>query len=140
MNIDYLQKEIIPQREKEIEEGKNAATSQPIYVVLDLSENFVSEHSEYTGLTNLRGWPMEFGYIDESLDSEYREFSQTDKKMKEPVAVTKFYTDRIVAFFLTSKAAHEYLEYQKHNLHSGYVYVFHSGYRNIEMDTLLSGK
>ncbi len=36
MNIDFLQKEIIPLREMEIEEGKNCATRQPIYVVLDL--------------------------------------------------------------------------------------------------------
>lgn len=140
MNIDFLQKEIIPQRDKEISEGKNSATSQPIYVVLDLCENFVSGHSDFTSITNNKGRKMEFGYIDESLEPEDREFSSSDENMISPIDVTRFYTDRIIAFFLTNKGAHEYLEYQKHNLNAGYVYVFHSGYRNAEMDELLGGK
>lgn len=60
--------------------------------------------------------------------------------MKKPVEVTKFYTDRIISFHLTSKSAHDYLKYQKHNLHNAYVYVFYSGYGNIEMDCLLKNK
>jgi hypothetical protein len=139
MNLDYLQKQIIPLRKKEIEKGKNLATRQPIYVVLDLQEHFVSGHSDYSSYTNNRGKVFTYGYIDESLDSECRQFKVSEKRMKSPSEVTRFYTDRIVAFFLTSKGAHDYLKYQKHNLSNAYVYVFYSGYANKEMDALLNG-
>lgn len=137
MDLDYLQNEILPKREREIAEGENLGTRQPIYVVLDSKENYCSGHSNYSLSTNYRGRDMEYGYIDTSLDSEYREFRKTDDGMEEPEEVTKFYTDRIIAFFLTSEAAHDYLKYQGHNLTDGYVYVFYSGYGNIQMDKLL---
>ena len=137
MNLNYLQEVIIPRREQEIKDGKNLATRQPIYVVLDLHENYVSGHSGYTNSTNYKGKPFEFGYIDNALDSESMEFSEEDTGMELPVEITRFWTDRIIAFFLTSEAAHKYLSYQSHNLKDAYVYVFYSGYGNHEMDTLL---
>lgn len=57
--------------------------------------------------------------------------------MEYPLEVTRFYTDRIIAFFITSEAAHDYLKYQSHNLSDAYVYVFYSGYGNKQMDALL---
>ena len=140
MDIDYLINEIIPQREKEIAEGRNSATRQPIYIVLDLVEHYVSEHSDYSSHTNEKGLTFEFGYIDASPECESIEFCETNKGMEKPEKVTKFYTDKFVAFFLTSKAAHEYIKYQSHNLNNPYVYVFYSGYRNFEMDNLLQNK
>jgi hypothetical protein len=137
MNIEYLKTEIIPKREQEIKDGKNLATRQPIYVVLDLQENYCSGHSDYTPSVNYRGADWENGYIDNSLDCEDREFCETDEGMEEPEEVTKFYTDRIIAFFFTSEAAYEYLKYQCHNLSDAYVYVFYSGYSNKQMDALL---
>lgn len=137
MDLNYLQNEIIPKREQEIKNGKNLATKQPIYVVLDLQENFCSGHSDYESSTNYRGRRWENGYIDTSLDGEEREFCETDEGMEDPAEVTKFYTDRIIAFFLTSEAAHDYLKYQSHNLFDAYVYVFYSGYANHQMDNLL---
>ena len=138
MDIEYLTKEILPQREIEIAEGKNLGTCQPIYVVLDLREHYASGHNKYaSSLTNLKGQPYEYGYIDAALECESMEFCKTDKRMEDPKKVTKFYTDKVVAFFLTSKGANEYKEYQKHNLTKPYVYVFYSGYGNIEMDNLL---
>ena len=137
MDLNYLQNEIIPKREQEIKDGKNLATRQPIYVVLDLQENFCSGHSDYEPSTNYRGRGWENGYIDTSLDGEECEFCETDEGMEKPVEVTKFYTDRIIAFFLTSEAAHDYLKYQSHNLSDAYVYVFYSGYANRQMDKLL---
>jgi hypothetical protein len=137
MDIKYLQEVILPKRKQEIEEGKNLSTRQPVYVVLDLQENFCSGHSEYSLLTNYKDKSAEYGYIDNSLDDEEKEFSESDEGMEEPVDVTRFYTDRIIAFFFTSEAAHDYLEYQKHNLSDAYVYVFYSGYANHEMDLLL---
>ena len=93
MDLNYLQNEILPKREQEIKDGKNLATIQPIYVVLDLQENFCSGHSDYEPSTNYRGRGWENGYIDTSLDGEEREFCETDEGMEEPDAVTKFYTD-----------------------------------------------
>ena len=137
MNIDYLKNEIIPLREREIEDGKHLSTRNPIYVVLDLQENIVSGHSDYSSVTNYKGLDYEFGFVDDGIDFESKEFKESDEGMIEPTEITRFYTDRIIAFFLTSKAAHEYLEYQSHNLQKPYVYVFNCGYRNIEMETLL---
>lgn len=137
MDLNYLQSEIIPQREQEIKDGKNLATRQPIYVVLDLQENYCSGHSDYETSTNYRGRGWEKGYIDTSLDCEQIEFRKTDEGMEMPEEVTRFFTDRIFAFFLTSDAAHEYLKYQSHNLSDAYVYVFYSGYGNSQMDKLL---
>ena len=137
MDLNYLQNEIIPKREQEIKDGKNVMTRQPIYIVLDLQENFCSGHSIYESSTNYKGRKWENGYIDISLDGEEREFCETDEGMKETEEVTKFYTERIVAFFLTSEAAHDYLEYQSHNLIDAYVYVFYSGYANRQMGKLL---
>ena len=138
MNLEYLKNVIIPQREKEIAEGKNAATRQPIYVVLDLCCFFVSGHSDYSASINCKGKPYEYGYIDEAECYEAREFKADKAQAIRPQEVTKIYFDRVVAFFLTRKAAEEYMEYQAHNLENPYLYVFYSGYGNKEMDNLLS--
>jgi hypothetical protein len=140
MNLDYLINEILPVRKKEIEDGKNLSTRQPIYVVLDLQVNYCSGHSEFSPSTNYKGKNWEFGYFDGSLDCEDREFCIDSNGMKSPEEVTRFYTDRIIAFFLTSKAAHSYLKFQSHNLSDAYVYVFYSGYANYQMDKLLNNE
>ncbi len=140
MDIDYLVNEIIPKREQEIKDGKNLCTRQPIYVVLDLQENFLTGHSEYEPSTNYMGKRFEFGYFDMDDDFEFREFKDTYDGMLSPEEVTRFWTDRIIAFFLTSESAHLYLKSQAHNLENPYVYVFYSGYGNFEMDKLLCNK
>ena len=137
MDLNYLTNEILPQREKEIEVGKNLGTRQPIYLVYDLQEQFCSGHSEYSPPTNLFGKEWSFGYIDTDPNVEDIEFCEDDSDMKSPEAVTQFFTDRLIAVFLTSKAAHEYLEYQSHNLTNPYVFVAYSGYGNRQMDNLL---
>jgi hypothetical protein len=140
MNLDYLKNTILPQRAKEITGGFNHGTAKPIYVVLDLIENFVSGHSEYSANTNLKGCSKKHGYIDSAEIEELKEFRLSPDGMEEPEEVTILYVDRIVAFFLTSKSAHEYMEYQKHNLTNPYVYVFSVGYGNVEMNRLLQGE
>ena len=137
MNLEYLKNELLPQRKKEIAEGLNAATRQPIYVVLDLQENFIEGHTDYTFTTNYKHRKLEYGYVDLSLEFEDREFKVKRDSMKIPERITKFYTDRIIAFFLTKKGAEDYLKYQSHNLSDPYIYAFHSGYANKEMDNLL---
>lgn len=138
MNIEYLQKEIIPQRKKEIENGDNLATAQPIYVVMDLIECVAIGHVEFMGNTNLKDKEPKYGYLDWEADPMGRNFFDTPLGMSEPEKVTAFWIDRPRAFFFTSEAAHDYKKYQAHNLTDPYVYVFHSGYGNRQMDKLLS--
>ena len=138
MDLNYLVNELLPQRKKEIKQGKNLSTRQPIYVVLDLYENICSGHTDYPMTVNYKCIEPKHGYIDEN--SEEPVFKLTDKGMVSPAEVTQFFTDRICAFFLTSNAAYEYLKYQKHNMNKPYVYVFYSGYANREMDLLLNNE
>lgn len=140
MNIDYLVNDILPKRKNEIELGLNLSIRNPIYVVLELQENICSGHSEYSSSTNYKGIDFESGYMDIGIDPEYATFTDTDDGMIDPIEITRFYTDRIVAFFLTSESAHDYLSYQKHNLTNAYVYVFYSGYGNKQMDALFDNK
>jgi len=139
MNYNYLKKVLIPQRELEIKNGDNLATRQPIYVVMDLQEHITSRDEDFTLHCNYKDIPSENGYYDQAEDET--EFSTSSDGMEDPVEVTRFFTDRFIAFFLTSKGAHDYLKYQAHNLSKrAYVYIFSSGYRNSEMDMLLDNK
>lgn len=138
MDLNYLQNVILPKREKEISEGKNLATRQPIYVVYQLEEKACEGHSEFLGSnTNHKGKEPKHGYI--QRDYGEPEFKESDEGMERPQAVTIFWIDRAVAFFFTSEEAHAYLDYQGHNLDEGYVFVHYTGYANREMDALLCG-
>lgn len=141
MNIEYLTSVILPKREQEIKEGKNLSTRQPIYVVLDLQENCSPGHNDFSCCPNYKGKDKKTGYVDMALETEEREFSEEEEGMETPEEMTQFWTDRIISFFLTSEAAHDYLKYQRHNLTGeAYVYVFYSGYGNQQMDLLLCNK
>jgi len=135
MDLEYLKNEILPVREQEIKDGKNLATTNPIYFVYSLRDMACEGHSEYLGATNHKGKEPERGYIDSYEDEP--EFKLSDEDMEGPEEVTQFYIDEYKAVFLTSEAAHEYLKYQAHNMNEPYVFVHHSGYSNHQMDKLL---
>ena len=159
MNIKYLKEALIPQRELEIKNGDNLATRNPIYVVYSLRDQYVSGHSDYSPITNLKGLSPESGYLykrpdwdepqfclnqdgsDLEIDEEELEdedgMPYTDDR-DEPEEMTRIWIDHLEAIFLTSKAAYDFMEYQKHNLSNPYVYVHCAGYRNHEMDMLFS--
>lgn len=141
--LDYLKNVIFPQRKKEIADGLNAGTRQPVYVVFNLDYLFIGGHNVGEWMNgsqlNYKDKPHETGYFDMDLDSDDREFLETKTGMTNPEAVTKLYYDRVVSFFLTRKGAEDYLEYQSHNLSDAYVCVFYSGYSNREMDAILCG-
>jgi len=140
MNERYL-KELLVTREQEIKDGKNAATAQPIYVVLDLQEKCAFTHDEINSDTNRVGKEPIQGWVDSDYDDE-PEFTTSEdemEKMKSPQEVTSFWIDSIVAFFITREGAEDYLKYQKHNLTEPYIYVFHTGYANFQMNNLLKG-
>lgn len=140
MNLKYLTEKIIPQRNLEIDSGENLSTAKPIYVVMNSIETIVSGHSEFSPSTDMKDSSMDHGYIDLGVDAESRKFQDTDEDMLWPEKVTRFFVDRPVAFFLTKKAAREYISYQAHNLTNPYLYVFSAGYRNHEMNNLLNNE
>lgn len=143
-DLSYLVNEVLPQRYKEINEGKNDATRHPIYVVLDLRECAVEGHiTHITPITNYKEKPLEIGYVeraqrgnddDDEIDNDT--FYTTDEGMLKPEEVTRFWVDSIVAFFLTKKDAEDYLKYQAHNLNEPYIYTFCMGYSNWHLDKL----
>lgn len=141
MNIQFIKESIEPQRQEEIKKGLNAATRNPIYVVLDLQEHFMSGHNDYSGLsTNYKEKEQQFGYLwhprsDEPIFVDV----EPDSYDVEYEAVTRFWTDRFIAIFLTRQAAKDYLQYQSHNLSDeAYIYTFSPGCRNQQMEKLLS--
>ena len=160
MNIKYLKETLIPQREREIENGDNLATRNPIYVVYSLRDQYMSGHSDYSPITNLKGMDPEPGYLfkrpdwgepqfclnedgsDLELDGDEMEDDGNDLPYtddeNEAIEITRIWVDDLQAIFLTSKAAYDYMEYQRHNLPNAYVYVHSGGYRNQEMDMLFS--
>ena len=142
MNIKYLKETLIPQREREIENGDNLATRNPIYVVYSLRDQYMSGHSDYSPTTNLKGLSPEPGYLFRHEDWDEPQFfpneDGADIDGMETEEITRIWVDRLEAIFLTSKAAYDYMEYQRHNLSNPYVYVHCGGYRNHEMDMLFS--
>ena len=141
MNIEYLKSVIIPQREKEIKEGKNLGTRNPIYVVLEAKEHFINDHdNEFSLPYSESGKYPEFGYVDMAVEPEDREFKLEQTNMTSPKPVTRFWTDQVTAFFLTRKAADEYLQYQAHNLNNAFVFVYYIGYGNVELETLFGNE
>lgn len=139
MNLEYLKNKIIPQRKKEIENGENACTAQPIYIVYNTEHDFISGHDDegWYGGSTLVGKTSEVGYIDTGVDSEDRDFCKDSDEMITPEEVTKIYSQRFTALFFTRKGAEDYLKYQKHNLTEPFIYTHYSGYANREMDDLL---
>ena len=156
MNIKYLKETLIPQREREIETGDNLATRNPIYIVYSLRDQYMSGHSDYSPITNLKGLSPEPGYLfrhedwdepqffpnDDGADMDEMEDDGNDLPYtddeNEAIEITRIWVDDLQAIFLTSKAAYDYMEYQRHNLPNPYVYVHSGGYRNQEMDMLFS--
>ena len=143
MNIKYLKETLIPQREREIENGDNLATRNPIYVVYSLRDQYLSGHTDdYSPRTNLKDVPHENGYLFRHEDWDEPQFfpneDGADIDGMETEEITRIWVDRLEAIFLTSKAAYDYMEYQRHNLSNAYVYVHSGGYRNQEMDMLFS--
>lgn len=153
MNLDFL-KQRIEIRNKEISEGKNLSTLNPIYIVCTKNENFVegfiqkarlsSEHSGHIGINfspcfSEIDYNVKFvhGYFDESEEPDERKFRKSSNRMKNPVEVTMFESVMYRAFFLTSEAAHDYIKYQAHNLYKPFVFVHYAGYRNWEFDNLM---
>lgn len=133
--MEYL-KEQWEKRQAEIKDGKNLGTRYPVYVVMSLRKHSIpGKYADYLSKTNFKSYPAREGYIDRAADEP--EIQLTDYGMEAPEAWTDFYTDDPRAFFITSEAAHEYIEYQSHNMFEPYVYVFYTGYGNRQMDKIM---
>lgn len=137
MNLEFLKNEIIPKREKEIEEWKNLATRQPIYIVYDVDEYYTTYDEQYSCLEMCSYKEISRVHGRVVDDGDQWEFIEDN----EDPELTKFYKDRYVAIFLTSEAAYDYMKYQSHNLSKrAYVYVEYTWYANRQMDLLLENK
>ena len=102
----------------------------------------MSGHNNWTNAnTNYKEKPMQHGYLWVSKDGEETVFMDYKSDSEEIVCeeVTVYYTDRFMGFFFTRKGAEDYLQYQSHNLSDeAYIYTFTPGYRNQQMEKLLS--
>lgn len=139
MNIEFL-KQRINIRNKEIEEGKNAGTKNPIYFVYSMREEFLSGHCiDRSPITNKRGMAHENLYIKKEWDEGAELFEKIPEDGDEDnyEEVTRIWLDDFKALFLTREAAENYLKYQSHNLNNPYIYTHYAGYRNWEFDNLL---
>lgn len=140
MNLEFLKDEIIPQRDKEIEEWEPTWwTRNPIYIIYDITTIVTTIDNEYSNLEDCNLFWYEPENWEYKADDEYIE--EYEWENNDNGDCTRFYLDRFVAMFFTRKAAEEYLKYQKHNLSGrAYIYVHNVWYSNREMDGLLDNK
>lgn len=143
-------------RKKEIEEGKNALTACPVYVVYDSCANLAMGHQDWPLTTSkLDGREDRWGLLVRDNAGEFAEFIVEDELFPDESyyeeanrilenyqdtyevlddwdieEATEFYVDRFVAVFLTSEAAHEYIDRQRHNMEKPFVFVEYAGYGN----------
>lgn len=149
--VEILQ--ILLQRWSEIEAGKNYGTRYPVYAVytmdylyFDLNQDLYVPSFNRCGLEAVTGYLYNNGseyefcetedelvkYVNEHFDKEFDDISEIDEDHYSEVQ--KIAKERLVAIFLTSEAAHNYMERQKHNLSQPYVYVESTGYANYQFE------
>jgi len=135
MNENFY-KEVCEKRAQEIQEGKNRATDLPIYIVYDAKWYIVQGWSNITPALSHKYPNWEYGYYDESLEPESREFCSYDSGMEDPVECSKFYADDFITCCFTLEAAEAFIEAEKHNYSEMYVYVEYAGRRNTQFQNL----
>lgn len=143
--------EVFIKRWKEIEEGKNHGTRYPVYCVYAMEylyfdrdqDIFINEFNR-CGIDPVNGFlynsPFEYEffetedelikYVSEYFGKDYNDISEIDDCYYSEVQ--QIAKERLVAVFLTSEAAHNYIE--RHNLSQPYVYVESSGYANYQFE------
>ena len=143
---------ILIKRWTEMEEGKNYGTCCPVYCVYTMDYlYFYRDQDVFINNYNRCGIDPVNGFLYNN-GSEY-EFCETETELVKYVnehfgkdydiddideddysVVQKIAKERLVAMFLTSEAAHNYMERQKHNLSQPYVYVESTGYANYQFE------
>jgi hypothetical protein len=131
-------------RQQEIEEGKNAATVPPIYVVLERIFSVCEITSDYSQGTTVFDDDEEYVRVNSDGDEmpaeqsrdKWREVIAVDEVLYYPV-VKKSFHDRFVTVAFTRKAAEDYIEMDRHNLTNPRIYVFGVNRRNIELLELI---
>lgn len=139
MNIEFLNQRIAI-RNKEIADGKNAGTQNPIYFVYSMREEFLSGHcTDRSPITNNRGMAHENLYIKKEWEEDAELFEEIPdgENEYEYEEITRIWIDDFKALFITHEAAEDYLKYQAHNLNNPYIFTHYAGYRNWEFDNIM---
>lgn len=139
MNIEFLNQRI-EIRNKEIADGKNAGTQNPIYFVYSMREEFLSGHcTDRSPITNNRGMSHKNLYIKKEWEEDAELFEEIpdDENENDYEEITRIWIEDFKALFITREAAEDYLKYQAHNLNNPYIYTHYVGYRNWEFDNIM---
>lgn len=112
-------------RKEEYNNELNQGTDCPVYYVYDLVENYLEGDVEVYVSNNRHKTSV---YIDRDyVDPDDEDISEGFRQN----GYTIFYTDKLVAMFLTREDAIDYLKYQKHNMSEyAYYYIDTVGYGN----------
>ena len=121
------------QRQKEIENGENAITTNPIYVVYDIVTS-ICEPSDYSQSSSI------FSYNDKQMWlSEYDNdvFEDVEDEDENDRRIQISYHDRFITFAFIRADALEYIEKDKHNLNNPKIFVHHIPNKNQEVLAIL---
>jgi hypothetical protein len=132
--------EIKQRRQKEILDGKNAATASPLYLVYDQSYTVCEHDTQYDQSTTVFNDSEKYVRHDHE-GGEKRAEPNTDiwgeEKGKWSAVVKKSFHDRFVTVCFTRKGAEDFIKAERHNLTNPRIYVEYAERRNIELHEVL---
>jgi len=164
LHSGYMMREIKEQRAKEIEEGLNYSTAEPLYVVYSIRATVREHDSSYNGCTSRLYQEQRFGYYHRDLEKfitededphnfgmiksaydndrdvtllEFDDEEGVEYQVEEFEPLVEEYHDVFQSAFFTRKAAEAFIEMNKHNMNLPYIYVEHIERRNVEFNGLL---
>ncbi len=130
-------------RQREIEEGKNLATSFPLYIVYDEIKSYHEGDSDYDVTTSLFSnnrdtYCYAYSYDGDGVElteQEYEDYTPTeDDPPKEKFECVRVgYHDRFITCCFTWEAAEIFIENERHNLTKPRIYVAHIPWRNVQL-------
>lgn len=128
-------------RQREIEEGKHAQTVPPLYVVYDELISVCERDSAYTQSTTrfdefadeFRRFSDDGSWIEAESDSSKWDEKITVDEIEYNSVVRVGFHDGFVTCCLTSEAAEEFIEREKHNLKNPRIFVHGIWRRNLQM-------
>lgn len=127
-------------RQKEISEGKNAGTRNPLYVVYDQIQTYCEHDTSLDQSTTVFNHEDEFVRFDSEGNEKKAEANPDNwgyEKGKWSAVVKKSFHDRFVTVCFTRKGAEDFIKAERHNLNKPRIYVEYAERRNIELHEVL---
>lgn len=130
-------------RQQEIEQGLNAYTYPPIYIVFETIFSICEANSDYSQSTSLFGHREEF--VRYSSEADHFISPENNGDWSSPIEVNgvaygkvvkKCYHDRFVTVCFTREAAQAYIQRDKHNLTNPRIYVQGINSKNIQLTAI----